>query len=45
MSPFFVTFQKWVQYSQIVLFARNVKKIKGAPRKNGAFDGTCKWDF
>ena len=38
----FRTVSYWVQYSPMVLFARSIKKIKGAAHKNGAVDGTCK---
>ena len=41
-SPFFVP---WVQYSLMVLFTNNVKKIKDVAHKNAEVDGTCKRSF
>ena len=34
--------QKWVQYRPMVLFRRNVKKIKVAVHKNSDIDVMCK---
>ena len=41
LSPFFIQF-KMGPSSSMELYTQNVKKIKGAARKHGDVDGTCK---